>query len=76
MSEAATAVLALTRDLIARESITPGDAGCLKLIAARLEALLAGDADRGAMLELLDAGDRRARAGNAVLKELRDHVDQ
>jgi len=31
-------VLALTRDLIARQSITPHDAGCLDLIASRLTA--------------------------------------
>ena len=34
-----TPVLALTKDLIARRSVTPDDAGCLPLIAARLEAL-------------------------------------
>jgi len=34
-----TPVLALTKDLIARRSETPDDAGCLPLIAARLEAL-------------------------------------
>jgi succinyl-diaminopimelate desuccinylase len=32
-------VLALTRDLIARRSVTPDDAGCLPLIAGRLERL-------------------------------------
>ncbi|UPG89060.1 succinyl-diaminopimelate desuccinylase [Luteibacter aegosomaticola] len=32
-------VLALTKDLIARRSVTPDDAGCLPLIAARLAAL-------------------------------------
>lgn len=31
-------VLALTRDLIARRSVTPEDAGCQDLLAARLEA--------------------------------------
>ena len=30
-------VLALTRDLIARASVTPEDAGCQALIAGRLE---------------------------------------
>ncbi|MDR6936674.1 succinyl-diaminopimelate desuccinylase [Luteibacter sp. 3190] len=34
-----TPVLALTKDLIARRSVTPEDAGCLPLIAARLEKL-------------------------------------
>ena len=33
-----SAVLDLTRDLIARESVTPDDAGCQALIAARLAA--------------------------------------
>jgi succinyl-diaminopimelate desuccinylase len=32
-------VLALTRDLISRRSVTPVDAGCLPLIAGRLEAV-------------------------------------
>jgi len=32
-------VLALTRDLISRRSVTPVDAGCLQLIAGRLEAV-------------------------------------
>jgi len=32
-------VLALTRDLISRESITPNDAGCLDLIERRLRAI-------------------------------------
>lgn len=32
-----SAVLDLTRDLIARRSVTPDDAGCLPLIASRLE---------------------------------------
>lgn len=32
-------VLELTRDLIARRSVTPDDAGCLPLIASRLERL-------------------------------------
>jgi len=31
--------LALTRDLISRRSVTPDDAGCLPLIASRLEAV-------------------------------------
>ncbi|SEO67599.1 succinyldiaminopimelate desuccinylase [Luteibacter sp. UNC138MFCol5.1] len=34
-----TPVLALTKDLIARRSVTPEDAGCLPLIAARLAKL-------------------------------------
>lgn len=34
-----TPVLALTKDLIAHRSVTPEDAGCLPLIAARLEKL-------------------------------------
>jgi len=32
-------VLTLTRDLISRRSVTPDDAGCLPLIASRLEAV-------------------------------------
>jgi succinyl-diaminopimelate desuccinylase len=43
-------VLELTRDLIARRSVTPEDAGCLPLIAARLERL-------GFRLEHLRFGD-------------------
>ena len=31
--------LELTKDLISRQSITPSDAGCQKLIAERLEAI-------------------------------------
>ncbi len=34
-----TAVLALARDLIARASVTPADAGCQELLAQRLEAI-------------------------------------
>lgn len=34
-----SAVLDLTRDLISRRSVTPEDAGCLRVIAARLEPL-------------------------------------
>ena len=30
-------MLALTQDLIARRSVTPDDAGCMELIASRLE---------------------------------------
>jgi succinyl-diaminopimelate desuccinylase len=39
MSAEASPVLALTRDLIARRSITPEDAGCLDLIEDRLAAV-------------------------------------
>lgn len=38
MNASVSEVLALTRDLIARRSVTPEDAGCLPLIAARLAA--------------------------------------
>jgi succinyl-diaminopimelate desuccinylase len=38
MQAEASAVLALTRELISRESITPRDAGCLDLIGDRLDA--------------------------------------
>lgn len=43
-------VLLLTRELIARESITPADAGCLDLIGERLSAA-------GMAIERLDDGD-------------------
>ena len=39
MTTAMSAVLDLTRDLIARRSVTPEDAGCLPLIAGRLAKL-------------------------------------
>ena len=42
-------VLALTRELISRASVTPDDAGCLDLIAARLAPL-------GFVIERIDAG--------------------
>ncbi|HMV16662.1 MAG TPA: succinyl-diaminopimelate desuccinylase [Zoogloea sp.] len=45
----ASATLALTRELIARRSVTPEDAGCLDLIASRLTPL-------GFVCERLDAG--------------------
>ncbi|RAH18333.1 succinyl-diaminopimelate desuccinylase, partial [Vibrio vulnificus] len=32
-------VLALTKDLISRQSVTPEDAGCQDVMIARLEAL-------------------------------------
>ncbi|WP_374491061.1 succinyl-diaminopimelate desuccinylase [Zoogloea sp.] len=46
---AASPTLALTRDLIARHSVTPEDAGCLELIAARLAPL-------GFVCERIDGG--------------------
>ena len=39
MDVAATPALALTRELIERRSLTPDDAGCQQIIAARLERL-------------------------------------
>ncbi|AWB67658.1 succinyl-diaminopimelate desuccinylase [Saccharobesus litoralis] len=39
MSDQQSAVLALTKDLISRESVTPEDAGCQPLMSERLEAL-------------------------------------
>ena len=41
--------LALTRELIARSSVTPEDAGCLEVIAARLAPL-------GFVCERIDGG--------------------
>ena len=65
-------VLALTRDLIARSSVTPDDAGCQALLAERLARLPRGKdfvaycrgpyctyADRA--VQLLVASGRRAR---------------
>ncbi len=56
-----TPTLALARDLIARASVTPEDAGCLELIAARLAPL-------GFELERIDTGgvsNLWARRGSA-----------
>ena len=39
MSQTESATLALAKDLIARRSVTPDDAGCQELMIARLEAL-------------------------------------
>jgi len=67
-----TPTLALARDLIARRSVTPADAGCLALIAARLEPL-------GFHCERIDAGNvanlwaRRGRDGPLVC--LAGHTD-
>ena len=55
-------VLELARALIARQSVTPADAGCLDLIGARLKPL-------GFTLERIDAGgvmNLWARRGNAA----------
>ena len=58
-------VLALTKALIERPSVTPADAGCLELIAGRLQAL-------GFVCERIDAGGvsnlwaRRGTAGKLV----------
>jgi len=57
----ATPTLTLTRDLIARPSVTPEDAGCLELIAARLAPL-------GFVCERIDGGgvsNLWARRGSA-----------
>lgn len=54
--------LALARELIARPSVTPDDAGCLELIAARLEPL-------GFTIERIDTGgvcNLWARRGSAA----------
>lgn len=61
MSETAS-TLALARELIARPSVTPDDAGCLDLIAARLRPL-------GFVLERIDTGgvcNLWARRGNTA----------
>ena len=39
MNASRSPTLELTRNLIARSSVTPEDAGCLELIAARLAPL-------------------------------------
>ena len=39
MTDSISATLALTQELVARPSLTPADAGCQDLIAARLERL-------------------------------------
>jgi succinyl-diaminopimelate desuccinylase len=67
-----TPTLALARDLIARRSVTPADAGCLDLITARLEPL-------GFRCERIDAGGvanlwaRRGATGPLVC--LAGHTD-
>ncbi|HPP48329.1 MAG TPA: succinyl-diaminopimelate desuccinylase, partial [Accumulibacter sp.] len=50
----ADATVALTRQLIARHSVTPDDAGCLPLIADRLQAagFCCEFIDRGAVRNL------------------------
>ncbi|MBQ1657290.1 MAG: succinyl-diaminopimelate desuccinylase, partial [Rhodocyclaceae bacterium] len=56
-----TSALALARELLARESVTPADGGCLDLLAARLAPL-------GFQCERMDAGDTLnlwARRGQA-----------
>jgi succinyl-diaminopimelate desuccinylase len=67
-----SAVLDLARDLIARASVTPEDAGCLELIGARLAPL-------GFILERIDAGgvsNLWARRGTAApLLCLAGHTD-
>lgn len=50
--DSGSAVLALAQELIRRPSVTPDDAGCCDLIAARLQAL-------GMRTELLDSGPVR-----------------
>jgi succinyl-diaminopimelate desuccinylase len=52
-----SAVLDLTRELIARPSITPIDAGCLELIASRLAPL-------GFVIERIDSGEGAKRVSN------------
>lgn len=57
-----SSTLALARELIARPSVTPDDAGCLELIAARLEPL-------GFTIERIDTGgvcNLWARRGSAA----------
>jgi len=53
--------LLLAQQLIARPSITPDDAGCLELLAARLTAL-------GFVCERLDSGPENARVSNLWAK--------
>lgn len=68
----ATRALALARELLARESVTPADGGCLDLLAARLAPL-------GFQCERMDAGDTLnlwARRGQArPLVCFAGHVD-
>ena len=65
-------VLALTTQLIARRSLTPDDAGCCALIAARLEAL-------GFVIEWIDEGAVTnlwaTRGSGAPLTILAGHTD-
>lgn len=72
MSVAATPALALARELLARESVTPADGGCLDLLAARLAPL-------GFQCEHMDAGGTLnlwARCGQArPLVCFAGHVD-
>lgn len=69
---AASPVLALTQALIARRSLTPDDAGCCQLIAARLEAL-------GFACEWIDEGGVTnlwaTRGQGAPLTILAGHTD-
>ncbi|MBS3962122.1 MAG: M20/M25/M40 family metallo-hydrolase, partial [Sandarakinorhabdus sp.] len=51
----------LTQELIARPSISPADAGCLELIAARLQAL-------GFVCERIDSGPPEWRVSNLWAK--------
>ena len=68
----ASSALALARELLARESVTPADGGCLDILAARLAPL-------GFQCERMDAGDTAnlwAQRGNArPLVCFAGHVD-
>lgn len=68
----AAAVLALTRDLVARRSLTPDDAGCCELIGARLQKI-------GFKLEYLNAQGVTnlwaTRGSGAPLVILAGHTD-
>src|SRR6218665_2146433 len=57
MTSPITRTLHLAEQLIARPSITPDDAGCLDLLAARLAPL-------GFVCERMDSGPARQRANN------------
>jgi succinyl-diaminopimelate desuccinylase len=60
MTPAPTSTLSLACELIARNSVTPEDAGCLELIAARLVPL-------GFALERIDSGTARDGTPHPVL---------
>jgi len=61
--------LLLAQELIARPSITPDDAGCLALLAARLAPL-------GFVCERLDSGPDNARVSNLWVKRPAAHAQK